>query len=133
MPQKVRALIVAALAFSQFVFGIALAGARTTPPSGALVDYFETAGTVFLHTDDNGVVLMDYGGKLSLQYNPVYIGQAALALYYAFQRSGEEQFKQRFLNQVRWLVSNARPVGKRDDMRAYAFNFEWGELKPGWH
>ena len=129
-----RTAFVRSLFLFQILLSAALASnvARSAEPPALLVDYFEAAGTVFPHTDDQGVALVDYGGQLGVQYNPVYIGQAALALYYAFQRSGEEQFKQRFLKQVRWLVSNAKPIGKGHDVRAYAFHFEWGELKPGW-
>lgn len=100
-------------------------------PDNALVDYFEKAGTGFSLFDDDGVVLVDYGGDLGVQYNPVFIAQAALAYYYEYRNTRSEVSKKHFVNQINWLVQSSHSIN--EEMAAYPFNFKWGELEPGWY
>lgn len=92
------------------------------------------------HVDDDGVIMLDYGGDLGIQYNPNAIAQAALGYYELYLdavESGNEADKEKyaglFLTQANWFINHGRTV--KDDILLweYEFAFEFREpLKSPW-
>jgi hypothetical protein len=81
--------------------------------------------------DENGVVMVDYGGEIGRQYNPVTIAQRAIGCYHSVLRYGNANERRRFFDQINWLKHNAIQIG--DNGAAYEYNFPWNYgLKPGW-
>jgi hypothetical protein len=82
--------------------------------------------------DGRGAVVIDYGGTIGRQYNPVTIAQVAIGCYHVFIERGDRKARKTFLDQVEWLKANAVP-GPGPDMAAYEYRFPWSYgLKPGW-
>lgn len=93
------------------------------------------------HRDDDGVIMLDYGGELGVQYNPNAIAQAALGFYDLYVLSLEsknrslrqELASNSFFTQSDWFVTHGR--GVKDDVLLweYDFPFEAREyLKKPW-
>jgi hypothetical protein len=82
--------------------------------------------------DKDGVTVVTYP-DLGTQYNPVTIAQTALGCYHNYKRSGSEQARRKYLEQIHWLRENYLRVS--DDMAAYAYQFAWAGygLASGWH
>jgi hypothetical protein len=82
--------------------------------------------------DSAGVVMVDYGGSVGRQYNPVTIGQAALRYYDRWQfGTGTDDQKAAdrtaFFAQVGWLVANQTTDG------LWLYHFHWGsQVLPWW-
>jgi hypothetical protein len=84
--------------------------------------------------DDQGIPLLDYHGKVSLQYNPIAIAQYALAHYNLFARTNEQKHFDIFLKQVDWLVSNLEMNPKGLYVWNHHFDWEYREvLKDPWY
>jgi len=71
--------------------------------------------------DSNGVLLVDYG-RIGLQYNPVFIGNYALANYQEYLNTANTSFKDKFLVQANWFVKNAKP---KIDFGVWEYTFDW--------
>jgi hypothetical protein len=96
-----------------------------------LVSQYNDAGCSPGLLDPQGVAIIDYGGKIGRQYNPVTIAQWAIGCYYSFLRDKNPYEKKVFLDQINWLKQNWVAVG--DDGAAYEYHFPWSYgLKPGW-
>jgi hypothetical protein len=58
------------------------------------------------HYDTLGIPLLNYYGKVGLQYNPIAIAQYGLGNYNLFLRSGDQDRRHKFLGAADWLVDN---------------------------
>lgn len=62
--------------------------------------------------DDNGVTRADYSRwgrpEIGVQYHPIGIAQYALGNFELYLDTGNSSYKQAFLNQVYWLMENAK-------------------------
>lgn len=93
-----------------------------------------------LHKDSNGVIMLDYGGKTGLQYNPNAIAQLALGFYDLYLSSivtgTEEEQGARlkdFLSQAQFFTSHGRAVSDNILLWEYNFPFENREyIKSPW-
>ena len=56
--------------------------------------------------DDAGIPLLDYRGKIGLQYNPIAIAQYGLGNYNLFRRTANETRRQKFFLVANWLSSH---------------------------
>ncbi|MBE7555390.1 MAG: hypothetical protein HS126_30435 [Anaerolineales bacterium] len=101
-------------------------------PQHALVTQYETAGCNTLGLfDSEGAVMVDYGGELGLQYNPVTISQYALGCYHQHLQ-GCSECRTVFLNQIKYLRTKYKTIS--EDMVGYPFDFAWSYgLEPGWY
>jgi len=84
--------------------------------------------------DSAGIPLLDYHGKIGLQYNPIAIAQYGLGNYNLYSRTGEESRKSKFLNAAEWMFENLEetPYGTR----VWYHHFDWeyrDKLKAPWH
>jgi heparosan-N-sulfate-glucuronate 5-epimerase len=84
--------------------------------------------------DQNGIPLLNYHGKVGLQYNPIAIAQYGLGNYNLFRRTGDPERRHKFLAAADWLVSNLEqnPAG----LWVWNHHFDWEyrtPLKAPWY
>ena len=77
--------------------------------------------------DQNGVPLLDYKGDIGKQYNPIAIAQYGLGNYNKFKRTENEHYKQIFLKQADWLVSNMEK--NKYGLWVWNHKFDWPYYK----
>jgi heparosan-N-sulfate-glucuronate 5-epimerase len=86
------------------------------------------------HYDQKGIPLLDYHGRVGLQYNPIAIAQYGLGNYNLYKRTGEETRKFKFLNVADWLVENLEETSHGTKAWYHHFNWEYRDkLKAPWH
>lgn len=73
--------------------------------------------------DSEGIVMVDYGGNLGKQYNPVTVSQYALANYNYYVNTGKKQYKQMLLRHSNWLVEHQEITPK--GFGIWYYNFVW--------
>ena len=73
--------------------------------------------------DSAGIPLLDYQGKLGLQYNPIAIAQYGLGNYNLFLRTKDSERRRKFLTVADWLVTNLEqnPAG----LSVWNHHFDW--------
>jgi hypothetical protein len=84
--------------------------------------------------DDAGIPLLNYHGKLGLQYNPIAIAQYGLGNYNLFCRTGDPQRRRKFLTVADWLVTHLEKNGS--GMWVWNHHFDWEyrtRLKAPWY
>jgi heparosan-N-sulfate-glucuronate 5-epimerase len=83
--------------------------------------------------DDNAIPMLDYHGKLGLQYNPIAIAQYGLGNYNLYRRTGDERRKERFLKVAHWLLQHLEISSKGTRVWYHHFDFEYfRRLKAPW-
>lgn len=83
--------------------------------------------------DEQGIVQVDYGNEIGIQYNPVTIAQYALANYVKYTSTQEDKHRTTFLTQVEYLRNNYDVIG--EDMVGFPYYFPmplYG-LEPVWY
>lgn len=78
--------------------------------------------------DGAGIVMVNYGGSIGIQYNPTTIAQYGLSLWNDYLDTGNLTSKTKFLLMADWLNTNIDSAG------GYPYNFpipRYG-LLPGW-
>lgn len=84
--------------------------------------------------DNAGVPLLNYHGKLGLQYNPIAIAQYGLGNYNLFSRTGDPLRRGKFLTVADWLVKHLEKNGS--GMWVWNHHFDWEyrtRLKAPWY
>jgi len=84
--------------------------------------------------DDKGIPMLDYRGRVGLQYNPISIAQYGLGNYNLYLRTGQESRRARFLKVSDWLVENLEE--NSFGTRVWHHHFDWeyrDRLKAPWH
>ena len=84
--------------------------------------------------DANGVPLLNYRGKVGLQYNPIAIAQYGLGNYNLFLKTGEPERRRKFLVAADWLVRNLEL--NRCGLWVWNHHFDWEyrtPLKAPWY
>jgi hypothetical protein len=84
--------------------------------------------------DNAGIPLLNYHGKLGLQYNPVAIAQYGLGNYNLFCRTGDRERRSKFLTAADWLVTHLEKNGS--GMWVWNHHFDWEyrtRLKAPWY
>ena len=84
--------------------------------------------------DAAGIPLLDYRGKLGLQYNPIAIAQYGLGNYNLFHRTQDPERRRKFLGVADWLATHLEqnPVG----LWVWNHDFDWEyrtRLKAPWY
>jgi len=81
--------------------------------------------------DGDGVVLVDYTGKIGVQYNPFFIGYYALASYEKYRKTGIQKYSDIFFQQTDWIVKHAMYRG--NGMAVWEYTFPWmRHMSPPW-
>ena len=78
--------------------------------------------------DDNGIPLLNYRGKIGLQYNPVAIAQYGLGNHSLFQRTGDADRRRKFTAAADWLVRNLEQGPDGLGVWNHHFDFEYRDL-----
>jgi heparosan-N-sulfate-glucuronate 5-epimerase len=86
------------------------------------------------HHDPSGIPMLDYHGKIGLQYNPIAIAQWGLGNYNLFCRTQNKERKKKFLTASDWLCAHLEP----GSLGSWAWNhhFDWeyrSLLKAPWY
>jgi hypothetical protein len=86
------------------------------------------------HYDENGIPMLDYHGKVGLQYNPIAIAQYGLGNYNLYVRSGDDDRKSKFLKVADWLVENLEETPQGTKVWNHHFDWEYRDtLKAPWY
>jgi hypothetical protein len=84
--------------------------------------------------DGKGIPLLNYHGKIGLQYNPIAIAQYGLGNYNLFQVTKDSSRLQRFLGVAEWLVTNLERNTRGMWLWNHNFDFEYRTpLKAPWY
>lgn len=86
------------------------------------------------HYDSGGIPMLDYHGRIGLQYNPIAIAQWGLGNYNLFHRSGSDERQRKFLAACDWLCAHLEesPFG----LAVWNHHFDWEyrvPLKAPWY
>ena len=84
--------------------------------------------------DETGIPMLDYRGKVGLQYNPIAIAQYGLGNYNLYKRTEEAERKTKFLRSADWLVQNLEQT--RWGTKVWNHHFDWeyrDALKAPWY
>ena len=75
------------------------------------------------HHDANGIPMLDYHGRIGLQYNPIAIAQWGLGNYNLLRRTGDPVRRERLVQCADWLLSNLdqNPQG----LWVWKHHFDW--------
>ncbi len=84
--------------------------------------------------DSAGIPLLNYHGRIGLQYNPIAISQWGLGSYNKTQHPGNELSRRRFLKASDWLCANLQQ--NSHGIWVWNHNFDWEYrdcLKAPWY
>lgn len=84
--------------------------------------------------DSAGIPLLDYHGRIGLQYNPIAIAQYGLGHFNLFCRNGKQEHRRKFISVADWLVAHLElnPSG----LWVWNHYFDWeyrSPLKAPWY
>jgi heparosan-N-sulfate-glucuronate 5-epimerase len=80
------------------------------------------------HHDASGIPMLDYHGRIGLQYNPIAVAQWGLGNYNLYRRSGEALRKKKFHAAADWLCSNLEQ--NRFEVAVWTHHFDWEYRTP---
>ena len=84
--------------------------------------------------DERGIPMLDYRGKIGMQYNPIAIAQWGLGNYNLFCRTGDSQRRSGFLKAADWLGENLKQNRSGLWVWQHAFDWEYRDtLKAPWY
>jgi len=86
------------------------------------------------HHDSTGIPMLNYRGKIGLQYNPIAIAQWGLGNYNLFCRSHDDARKNKFLAASNWLSANLETNSHGLWVWNHHFNWEYrSPLRAPWY
>ena len=86
------------------------------------------------HFDKNGIPILDYQGKIGMQYNPIAITQYGLGNYNLFLDNGENHNFEKFYSVAVWLIDNLELNKKKVPVWHHYFDYEYrNTLKSPWY
>ncbi len=86
------------------------------------------------HYDSAGIPMLDYRGKIGLQYNPIAIAQWGLANYNLFRQNQNDERKKKFLAASDWLCCHLETTSH--GLWVWNHHFDWeyrSPLKAPWY
>jgi len=86
------------------------------------------------HHDSSGIPMLDYHGRIGLQYNPIAIAQWGLGNYNLLRGSDEPERRKRFLAAADWLCAHLEK--NQFGMGVWHHHFDWDyrtPLKAPWY
>ena len=122
---------------SQLSFWHDLPQVNPHAPIGELGEYympFSEKADYHGPRDSAGIPLLDYHGRIGLQYNPIAIAQWGLGNYNLFRRTGNDERKRKFLVASDWLCARL----EQNSCGVWVWNhyFDWEyrtPLKAPWY
>jgi hypothetical protein len=86
------------------------------------------------HFDAAGVPMLDYHGRIGLQYNPIAIAQYGLGNCNLYAQRGEAGRRAKFLLASEWLCANLQPNASGIPVWNHTFDWEYRDtLKAPWY
>jgi len=83
--------------------------------------------------DKEEIPLLNYHGKVGIQYNPIAIAQYALGNYNLFGQTDKKIYQERFLKSASWLLNNISVTNCNMYLWPHNFDFEYFRpLKAPW-
>ncbi len=95
---------------------------------------FRKKATYKSFLDENGVPLLNYGGNIGKQYNPIAIAQYGLGNFNLYKQTGNQIFKKKATIQANWMVENL--IENDKGIPVWMHNFDWNyveKLKAPWY
>lgn len=84
--------------------------------------------------DSRGVPMLNYFGKIGIQYNPDAVAQYALGYFEKYLRDNDNRNKEIFLRQADWFVKNIKERDCGIGVWEYNFDFEYlKKIKKPWY
>ena len=84
--------------------------------------------------DSDGIPLLDYHGRIGLQYNPIAIAQYGLGNYNLFRRSGDLARKKKVFLSADWLCAHLEQNAQGLAVWNHHFDWEYRDtLKAPWY
>ena len=84
--------------------------------------------------DSAGIPLLDYRGKIGLQYNPIAIAQYGLGNYNLFRRTADPERQKKFFLAADWLCSHLEQNAHGVVVWNHHFDWEYRDtLKAPWY
>ncbi|PYX07623.1 MAG: hypothetical protein DMG88_13830 [Acidobacteria bacterium] len=84
--------------------------------------------------DADGIPMLDYGGRIGVQYNPIAITQWGLGNYNLFRRQGEERQRRKVLAACDWLCVNLEQNSQGVPVWNHYFDWEYrSRLQSPWY
>ena len=84
--------------------------------------------------DPKGIPLLNYHGRIGLQYNPIAIAQWGLGNYNQARHSGDELSRSRFLKASDWLCANLQQNSQGIWVWNHHFDWEYRDsLRAPWY
>jgi hypothetical protein len=122
---------------SQLSFWHETPQANPNAPLGTLGEYhmvFAEKAAYDGHRDTAGVPVLDYHGRIGLQYNPIAIAQWGLANYNQFCRTEDSESRKKFLAAADWLCAHLER--NQHGLSVWNHHFDWeyrSPLKAPWY
>jgi len=137
MKSRIRPILCLASVFSLVVLLVLFACNRD---HGAPVEQEYLLQEYYIHMepwegsfDSDGIPLVDYGGEIGLQYNPVTISQHALANWALYLKTSKSKYRETFMKQADWLIEHlVLGEGRGFYVWEYHFDFVPREMKAPW-
>jgi heparosan-N-sulfate-glucuronate 5-epimerase len=86
------------------------------------------------HYDCNGIPMLDYHGRVGLQYNPIAVAQYGLGNFNQFRLTRHPERRRKFLLVADWLVANLERNPKGLSVWNHHFDWEYRTpLKAPWY
>jgi heparosan-N-sulfate-glucuronate 5-epimerase len=86
------------------------------------------------HHDPDGIPMLNYRGRIGLQYNPIAIAQWGLGNYNLFCQTQSDQRKEKFLAASDWLCAHLESNSHGSWVWNHHFDWEYrSPLKAPWH
>jgi len=77
--------------------------------------------------DGDDVPLLNYGGKIGKQYNPIAIAQYGLGNFNLYKQTGDDKFKNKALIQANWLIENL--IENDKGIPVWMHDFDWNYVE----
>lgn len=122
---------------SQLTFWHEVPAVNTDAFTGELGQYYMIFKQKALYAgpfDKKGIPLLNYHGKVGLQYNPIAITQYALGNYNLAKQTGNKIYFDKFLTSADWLIDNISISGNEMYLWPHKFDFEYFRpLRSPWY
>lgn len=103
-------------------------------PCGEYYHCFFQKADYCAHIDAAGVPMLDYRGRIGVQYNPIAIAQWGLGNFNLWRRTAEPRRRERYCKAADWLVENLMPNAAGLPVWQHDFDWEYRDLlKAGWY
>ena len=84
--------------------------------------------------DEGGVPLLNYRGRIGMQYNPIAVAQWGLGNFNLFRRSGDQESRRKALLASDWLCERLEPNAHGVHVWNHYFDWEYRKtLKAPWY